>query len=85
MKLKEFFSNGSLYRNEVESVFQCVVQVNCSQPNWSRKLAKNNINKPAWKNRFRLRKNSGVGLESLMDFSSRTRCVSAKDVIVKFV
>lgn len=85
MKLKEFFSNGSLYRNEVESVFQYVVQVNCSQPNWSRKLAKNSINKPAWKNRFRLRKNSGVGLESLMDFSSRTRCVSVKDVIVKFV
>lgn len=69
-----------------KSVFQRVLQLNYSQPNRSRKLSKDAINKPAWKNTFGSggeKKNCGVGLESLMDFSSTTRPVSAEDVIVK--
>lgn len=33
-------------------IFQRVLQLNYSQPNWSRKLSKDAINKPAWKNTF---------------------------------
>lgn len=41
--------NPSMY----VTIFQRVLQLNCSQPNWSRKLSKDaTINKPAWKNTF---------------------------------